>query len=153
MLDLVDSRPFILHVALQTGDTRRSFREDIETATIEILRPLCAADGEHEIPSVPNRRLQVTRSGRLLLATVIAHAAIVSIAVADQSVGADRLWLMMHENAALKTHPDRPPREPWCASREEIGLQDCPEDRSWLRDFENCLAWTWYLCNPRRQQA
>jgi hypothetical protein len=150
MLDIVDRRPSILHVTLQTGHTSRSYRQDVSDTTIALLRPLVGADGDVEIPGVADRRLRVTRTGRLLLATIVAETPICTLAVADRSVGADRLWEMIHEGTRAATDPARPPQAPWCAARIEPGLATSPDDASWLWDFQRCLAWTFLETLPRQ---
>jgi hypothetical protein len=149
MLDIVDRRPSILHVTLQTGHTSRSYRQDVSDATIARLRPLVGTDGAYEIPGVSARRLQVTRTGRLLLATVQAETPICTLAIADRSVGADRLWEMIHESTRTATSPARPPPAPWCAARLEPGFASCQGDAAWLADFQRCLAWTFLESLPR----
>jgi hypothetical protein len=149
MLDIADPRPSILHITLQSGETRRSYREAADDAAIASLRPMITSDGERQIPSIDNRRLWVTRSGRLLLATVWAQSPICTFAIADQAVGADKLWQMIHEDTQSNTHADRPPIPPWCAVRLEPGLVGRPEDRRWLSDFERCLAWAWIESSRR----
>jgi hypothetical protein len=143
MLDMVDRRPSILHINLQNGQTHRSYRLDVEDTTIATLLPLVQADGEYPIPRVAGRHLIVTRHGGLLLATIAAETPICSIGIANQTVGAQKLWEMLHENVKTATSLDRPPQAPWCAVRFEIGFADHPHDRDWLADFETCLAWTW----------
>jgi hypothetical protein len=143
MLDMVDRRPSVLHINLQTAQTRKSYRQDVAEATIAALLPLVQADGEYQIPKIAARHLIVTRHGGLLLATIAAETPICSIGVANQTVGAQKLWEMLHENVTTATSLDRPPQAPWCALRLEIGFADHSEDRDWLTDFETCLAWTW----------
>jgi hypothetical protein len=143
MLDMVDRRPSILHINLQNAKTRRSYRQDVSDETISVLLPLVQADGDHMIPRIEKRHLLVTRHGGLLLATVSAENPICSIGVANQTVGAQKLWEMLHENVKTATSLDRPPSAPWCAIRPEMGLADYPNDLDWLADFEACLAWTW----------
>ncbi len=150
MLDVVDRRPSILHVTLQTGHTSRSYRQDVSDTTIATLRPLVGADGAYAIPGVSARKLQVTRTGRLLLATIRGENPICTLAVADRSVGADRLWEMIHERTKAATDPSRPPQAPWCAARLEPGFASCPDDVAWLADFQRCLAWTFLDSLPRR---
>ncbi|HTV33263.1 MAG TPA: hypothetical protein VME69_09205 [Methylocella sp.] len=151
MLDLVDWRPSIWHVTLQTGQSSRSYRQDIADAAIHALRPLLRADGEYPIPSVADRRLWVTRTGRLLLATVLAETSICTMAVADRSVGAQKLWHMIHKGVETATDPESPPRAPWCAARIEPGFSSHLDDREWLADFQRCLAWTWIESLPGRR--
>lgn len=148
MLDFVDRRPFIWHVTLQTGHSSRSYRADVSDATIETLLPLVRADGEYPIPSVADRRLRVTRTGRLLLATILAESPICTLAIADRSVGAQKLWQMIHKGTEAATDPEKPPRAPWCAARFELGLTAHLDDREWLSDFQRCLAWTWIESLP-----
>ena len=143
MLDVVDPRRAILHVALQSGETYRSYRRGADDAAIAALRPLLASDGEHSLPMIAGRSLWITRSGRLLLATVWAAVPLCTFAIADQIVGADKLWQMVHEDTQTVTHADRPPPPPWCAKRREAGLVGHPEDKAWLDDFEHRLAWAW----------
>jgi hypothetical protein len=149
MLDVVDRRPSILHVTLQTGRWSRSHRQDVSDSTIATLRPLVGANGEHEIPGIFARKLRVTRTGRLLLATILAETSICTLAIADRSVGADKLWEMIHERTKTATDPGRPPPAPWCAARHEPGFVACPEDAAWLPDFQRCLAWTFLESLPR----
>jgi hypothetical protein len=143
MLELVDSRRYILHVALQSGETHRSYRSSADDVAIEALRPILGKDGEHLLPNVAEHRVWITRSGRLLLATVWADVPLCTFAVADQIVGADRLWQMVHEDTQTVTHADRSPPPPWCAVRREAGLVGHPQDKSWLAEFEHNLAWAW----------
>jgi hypothetical protein len=151
MLDIVDRRPSILHVTLQTGHTSRSYRQDVSDTTIATLRPLVGADGEYAIPGVSARKLQVTRTGRLLLATIQGDDPICTLAIADRSVGADKLWEMIHERTKAATHRGKPPSAPWCAARLEPGFASCPdEDAAWLADFQRCLAWSFLDSLPRR---
>ncbi len=149
MLDVVDRRPSIFHVTLQTGQWSRSYRQDVSDGTIATLRPLVGVDGEYEIPGVSARKLRVTRNGRLLLATILAEAAICTLAIADRSVGADKLWEMIHERTKAATDPGKPPPAPWCAARLEAGFAVWPEDAAWLADFQRCLAWTFLDNLPR----
>lgn len=143
MIDVVDRRRSILHIALQSGETHRSYRSSADDAAVAVLRPLLTSDGEHALPMIAERKLWVTRSGRLLLATVWADVPLCTFAVSDQVVGADKLWLMVHEDTQTVTHADRPPPPPWCATRREAGLVGHPEDKVWLDDFEHNLAWAW----------
>jgi len=153
MLDKVDRRPSILHIALQSGETYRSHREEADTTLMAALRPLIAADGEHKIPHVDARTLWVTRSGRLLLGTVWAQTPLCTIAVADQIVGADKLWLMIHEDTQSATRSDHSPPPPWCAVRTEPGLVGRPQDREWLGAFELALAWAWMEASPKAMRG
>lgn len=149
MLDVVDRRPSSFHVTLQTGHASRSYRQDVSDHTIATLRPLVCADGEYEIPGVAARKLRVTRTGRLLFATILAEDPICTLAIADRSVGADRLWEMIHERTKAATDPSRPPAAPWCAARFEPGFTAYHEDPAWLADFQRCLAWTFLESLPR----
>lgn len=143
MLDNIDPGRFILHIALQSGARHRSYRNSSNDAAIAALRPLLAKDGEHALPMVEDRRLWVTRSGRLLLATVWSNVPLSTFAVADQVVGADKLWMMVHEDTQTITQADHAPPPPWCAVRHEAGLVGHPQDKAWLDDFEHDLAWAW----------
>ncbi len=143
MLDVVDPRRSILHIALQSGVQHRSYRASADDALVAALRPLLTSDGEHPLPMNETRSLWITRSGRLLLATVWAEVPLCTFAIADQVVGADKLWQMLHEDTQTVTHPDRSPPPPWCASRREAGLVGHPEDKAWLEEFEHNLAWAW----------
>ena len=143
MLDVVDPRRSILHVALQSGETHRSYRSSADDAMVAACGRCVASDGEHQLPMPAARRLWITRSGRLLLATIWAEVPLCTFAIADQIVGADKLWLMLHEDTQTITHADRSPPPPWCASRREAGLVGHPEDKAWLDEFEHHLAWAW----------
>jgi hypothetical protein len=143
MTELIESGRSILHVALQSGQTHRSYRTSADDAVVAALRPLLASDGEHKLPMHAARSLWITRSGHLLLATIWAEVPLCTFAVADQVVGADKLWLMVHEDTQTVTHADRSPPPPWCASRREAGLIGHPQDKAWLDGFEQNLAWAW----------
>lgn len=143
MVDIADPCRSILHIALQSGERHRSYRTSADDAVVAVLRPLLAKDGEHVLPMMDARRMWITRSGRLLLATVWANVPLCTFAVADQVVGAEKLWMMIHEDTQTKTHPDHAPPPPWCAVRREAGLVGHPDDKVWLADFEHSLAWAW----------
>ncbi|MGO9133312.1 MAG: hypothetical protein ACLP8A_04575 [Methylovirgula sp.] len=143
MIDVADPRRSILHIVLQSGERHRSYRTAADDAIVAVLRPLLAKDGEHVLPMIDARRMWITRSGRLLLATVWANVPLCTFAVADQLVGADKLWMMIHEDTQTKTHPDHVPPPPWCAVRREAGLIGHPDDKGWLSNFEHNLAWAW----------
>lgn len=143
MPDFAEQRRSILHIALQSGATHRSYRVSADDAAIAALQPLLRKDGDHPLPVREGRRLSVTRSGRLLLATVWASVPLATFAVADQVVGADKLWQMLHEDTQTATQADHAPGPPWCAVRREAGLLGHPDDRAWLADFEHQLAWAW----------
>ena len=143
MSDVIDPRRSILYVALHSGAAHRSYRSSADDAAIIELWPLLVSDGEHSLPMIAGRKLWITRSGRLLLATVWAEVPLCTFAIADQVVGADKLWLMVHEDTQTVTHADRPPPPAWCAVRREAGLVGHPEDKAWLDDFGHRLAWAW----------
>jgi hypothetical protein len=148
----LDPRRSILHIALQSGETYRSYRDSADDDAMAALRPLLESDGQHPLPARHGRSMWITRSGRLLLATVWADVPLCTFAIADQVVGSDKLWQMLHEDTQTVTHPDRPLPPPWCALRRESGLIGHPEDRTWLDRFERSLAWAWLdLKAPNRQ--
>lgn len=143
------SSKYIWHITLQTGHSRATYRSEISDEVIEELAPLIAQDGEMPIKRIPGRSLKCTRTGKMLLATVMAREApICTIGVAGQSRGAATLWHMLHNadmvgNSAGHTNLADVPHAPWCAARLEPSITRYSQDTQWLGDFERCLAWTW----------
>jgi hypothetical protein len=144
----------IHHFTITTGDSRLSWRYEIEPSALRAAADLLAAavrDGRVDLPVQPaGHWMRVTGEGRCMVAT-ISHdeAPLVTFGVvaAHSRCGAG-LWRMLCSGAlvaegARHLHPDRAPQEPWCASRLEIGITLMPDAARWLGDLERCVAWAW----------
>ena len=143
--------PYLWHVTLQSGHARKTYRSEIDERLIDACRPLLAADGEHPIPFIPAARsLLVSRSGKQLLATVMAGPApICTIGVALKSRGSAKLWDVLHSGCNTDTHRADQAAPPWIAARLEIGINLNIGDAEWLGDFERGLGWTWVALHER----
>lgn len=150
---------YIEHLTLDTGDTRRCWREEVADDVLAMLRPLIARaieSGRHVLlPDVVSPRATITAStgrGRALLVTVWAppyegHTArtpLVTLGVAPTSLASAELWRQMVPGGGEEQVP-RPaaPSVPWLAVKLHETATLWPEAMSWLGDFERCIAWAW----------
>lgn len=148
-------RRYLIHVTLQTGDTRDSPRSEVSEDAVAACSRLLDEARAGKLPrlplppALPECHLRVTREGRCTLATVMhAGAPVVTYAIASHSRCGGPLWRRLHDPALyqLATDPERPPVEPWLAVRLEPGVALVDRDR-WpdlmlvLSDFGRCLAW------------
>lgn len=135
---------YINHITLDTGDNRRSPRDEVPDAVIATLKPHIDAalrGGSAPIPGSDDT-LKATATGAFLVATVLIEGAApaVTFGVAPRSRGAAKLWEMLHLGHETETEIGQPPPAPWCAVRiEDTTLASAP----WLADYERCIAWTW----------
>ena len=146
---------YIWHVTLDTGHTRRSPRSEVDDGVLPRVQAMLQQALAGERPEVMNGcTLTAAAEGRCLLGTVwkplgsvSKSVPVVTIGVAEHSRCGGRLWRLMHDVAdrtgmpPLATNRTKPPQEPWCAARLEIGSIAAVETMEWLGDFERCLAW------------
>lgn len=146
---------YIWHVTLDTGHGRRSPRSEVSDDVLAHVRDLIAAalDGNHPALPVPGFRLSASAAGGGLIATVLADIGqdkdvpILTVGVARKSLGAGRLWTVLHKDrigipTPLATDVGDVPAAPWVAARFEIGII-AVSNPGWLGDFERVLAWAW----------
>jgi hypothetical protein len=148
----VTTAQYLWHVTLNTGHGRRSYADEVAPDIRAALRPilddaLAAGDARAIVPYLSGISLQANTAAGHLIATVWDDDGdwpLVTLAVARKSLGAPRLWAMMHEGYQdLATNRADVPHAPWCAVRLEPSLPLRLDATSWLGDFERCLAWAW----------
>jgi len=159
--------PYLHHVTLSTGHTRRSPRSEVADSILAVLVPwlnsLVETGSRIALPAPGLEHFSATgtvESGSLLF-TIWApngpHVAgkayegdkipLVTFGVAQRSRQGTELWSMM--SAQFGVHPDlRKPAEPWCATAIHSGIAANPKAVLWLGDFERCVAWAWITRNP-----
>ncbi|MER2518583.1 MAG: hypothetical protein ABTR92_19665 [Candidatus Accumulibacter phosphatis] len=148
--------PYINHLTLSTGHTRRSPRAEVGDDTlawlVPWLREAVALGTPQPLPVADLARytlLAMVEDGALL-ATLYAgiDAPLVTIGVAQRSRQGACLWEKMI--AAFDAAPGlERPAEPWCAVALHAGILDDPGAGEWPGDFERCLAWAWITRSPQ----
>lgn len=132
------SADYIWHVTLDTGHGRRSLRNEIDAATITIVRQQideALAAGSAAI--LEGYTLTATTPAGALLATVTGNAGpLAIIGVARSSLQSAALWRRLDAEGA-------PPSPPWCAVRLQAPLASDLDAAGWLGDYERCIAWAW----------
>jgi hypothetical protein len=132
----VSTRTGMQHLTLDTGHTRASFRDELDPAVLERLRPMTVT-GTHRMPLGCSAK--VTVDGPAALVTVSrGEAPLVTFGVAADEKGAAELWSLIGRPGVPK-----PPATPWLAVKLEPGLLLHRDHADWLGDFERCWAWAW----------
>lgn len=145
---------YIHHVTLTTGDTRRSWRHEIDPAILPRVAELVEAAREETgalIPGVePACWLYITDTARCALASVRLEddTPILTFAIANHARCGSQLWELLHETARtpLATAIADRPEHPWCAVRIDGGAVLFPPPHPLLptlADMERCIAWAW----------
>jgi len=152
---------YLNHITLTTGDTRRSYRDEVSADAIDACQDLLDdALDQPEIHAVipgiePKCTLTAAVASGALIATVWSspvelkgqspqRAPLATIGVATRSTSGAKLWSVLHQmRPELKTFGQAPPGAPWVAARLEIGIALMPEAAHWLGDFERCLGHAW----------
>ncbi len=161
---------YIWHITLQTGQTRKSWRHEIDPAVLpivgEILEAALAAGAQeptiaemdaHPLGIIRTAPLPVrgynmsaTAEGRCLVATVYAGGddPLLSFGVAAHARCGAGLWRCLTEiPEPLNPMPDRP-QTPWCAAKLLPGIRMHPHAAAWLGDLQRCMAWAWLERQP-----
>lgn len=138
---------YLMHVTIETGRARRSYRDEVTDETVTLLR-LQIAEMLAGLPVevTPGYRLTGASAGAALLATVSRGIMpLVTIAVAKNAKVSRRLWdhLRRPQMPGMSGAVGDPPRAPWCAAVVYPTLVADPGAADWLGDFERCLAWAW----------
>lgn len=138
---------YVHHVQLNTGEKRRSQRQDLSAQVINLLRPvlLRALDGERvPIPGLQDYTITGSRRGRCMVITLFAaetDAVVATLGVAEHSRCGSPLWRFLHaRHDGLATDEKDVPPEPWCATRLD---QEDANKIPWLDELEQALAWAW----------
>ena len=127
-------------------------RADIDSAKAVSLRPLLeTAVRAGEVVPLPDDyprevSLQAAQDGDLLMFRIFtpSDTPLASATAARSEPVSELAWPTVDALGAAPTLPDRPPA-PWCAMYlpiSMIGGAD-PEDRAWLADLAQHLAWCW----------
>lgn len=137
---------YVMHVTLETGHGRRSYRHEVADAVVTLLRQQIAemlAGMPVEIR--PGYTMSGAAAGPALLATVSRDGRpLITVAVAAKSRASARLWReLQHPVPGSSPAVGDPPRAPWVAARLYPTLVLDPEAATWLGDFGRCLAWAW----------
>lgn len=142
---------YLHHITLTTGDSRRSWRHEVDPEIMPQLHAMVEAarapDGV-AIPAVePPCRLYLEDTARCAMFSIqLGGEPVVTFAVAaHQRCGAQH-WLTLIETARVpcrSTAEDRP-ETPWLAARLEPGMGLLSRDSIlMLGDLERIIAWAW----------
>ena len=153
--------PYISHITLTTGHTRRSPREEVGDDILRVLVPwlneLVASDAQRPlpVPTLAHYSANATVEAGALVCTVWApgepHAEesvpLVTLGVAQRSRQGSDLWALLVSQFDIRPEIKKP-AEPWCGVIVHPNLMAHREASDWLGDFERCLAWAWITRNP-----
>jgi hypothetical protein len=151
---------YIQIITTTTGDTRRSYRDEVADYVVEYIatsllpEALVERDPGELGPAIPNTGLHLTALSRGrcgLIASVVFKGGdrpfvpVLVFGVAAQSRCATRLWDLLHmPGTYYVTHPATPPAPPWCAVRlEPAAAMMGRRVMMILGDYERYLAWAW----------
>lgn len=152
--------PYLHHITMTTGDTRRSYRRECDDGVIAQLAPVvieCEREGTAQFPS-PTGLMQIDRiddadrPSRHVAIWAIREPqgpALVTLALAMQDRAGAGVWRTLHaghcEPVPLATRVDRRPGAPWLAVILHVAaMVPGPHPAiTWLGDAERCIAWAW----------
>jgi len=152
--------PYLHHVTLTTGDTRRSYRRECNDGLIRELAPIvaqCEREGIAELPSPTglmrlDRISENDRPSRHIAIWSIREPqgpALVTLALAMEDRAGAGVWRALHSGHAepmpLATRADSRPGAPWLAVMLHLpaALPRPHPAIPWLGDAERCIAWAW----------
>lgn len=159
--------PYITHITLTTGHTRRSPRDEVGDDILRALHPFLAGllhTGARQplpVPALAHYSASAAVDAGGLVCTVWGPAGphtpgkphpgnalpIVTLGVAQRSRQGPDLWGMMRAQFGGAPGLARP-AEPWCAVALHPGLAQYPDTAEWLGDLERCIAWAWITRAP-----
>lgn len=164
--------PYINHITLSTGHTRRSPRNEVGDEPLRLLVPWLNDMLVGQIPlplPVPNLyhySASATVDGGGLVCTIWGPAGphtpglpyageaipIITLGVAQRSRHGEDLWARMVANFGAAASA-KCPSEPWCAVALHPGMAMYPDSSEWLGDLERCIAWAWITRAPHLRAA
>lgn len=138
---------YIIHLTLNTGHSRRSYREEVTDDVIAMLDEWMTAgagsDDPLQVPNCPGYTMTGEGSRKCAVFTVFARdTPIATFGIAGHSRCGGQLWKRMIEDFGA-VNLDMP-APPWCVVAVHAALSLCPDANVWLGDFERCMAW-WFL--------
>lgn len=159
--------PYINHVTLNTGHTRRSPRDEVRDDILGILHPwiedmlIGKIPLPLPVPSLYHYCATATVEAGSLLCTIWAPRGphtpgqphpgesipLVTLGVAQRSRHSTDLWAMMVAQFGAKPGLKKP-NEPWCGVVVHSNLMDHIRTSDWLGDMERCIAWAWITRRP-----
>lgn len=157
------SSPYLNHATLNTGHVCKSFRSEIASGTVDILRPWITGLINHNgtkmaFPIAELKHfsaLALTESGLVMTvygpasphikgAAATGELPLITFGVAQVGDNAQYIW----DSLSKIVRPNfTMPSTPWCGVILHPSLLLYQQDISWLADFERCVAWTWISGN------
>lgn len=142
---------YLHHITLTTGDTRRSYRDEVSDDVVDFCGDLLsrALIAPTLIPDLdPACTLHGTSTRKGLICSIAGPDGekIVTMAVARHSQTGAKLWRLLIETSRTPVQAIECPPEPWCAVRIEPAAVRYPppcELLPMIADLERCLAWAW----------
>lgn len=142
---------WLTHITLTTGDSRRSYREEVAQEGVDHVAGLLDGllqGGTMEVRPGGDVVCRGQHMGKSLVATLYDKARdipILTTGIALRSTAGAGLWRMLHETATtpLRTTADRAPPAPYIADRLEIGAELRLDAMMWTGDWARYLGWAW----------
>lgn len=152
---MANATPYIYHMALASGHTRRSPRAEVADETLALLAPWLAAavnSGQrHPLPTAELAHYDAAvtvENGGLLVTVFAGDDPLATFGVAQRSRQGGDLWALILAHFPAKPETGKP-AEPWCAVALHPALIAHPDAMGWLGDFERCIAWAWITRDPQ----
>lgn len=153
--------PWLEHINLTTGHSRRSYADEVSEAALIACRDLLLRmNGDPaELLPITNTGYSLsgyTKTSRCLTVSIVREPAkpIVLMAVAGHSRCGAKVWRELHDYAdewrlPYVTDRNRPAPEPWCAALlDAAAATEPPDGLMMLGNLERYLAWAWLTLNP-----
>jgi hypothetical protein len=144
---------YLMHITLDTGHSRRSYRDEVKDTVVTIMRQQAAEAQAGDRPEImPGYALNIATAGTALLATVESDklGPLITIAICPKSRVSQKLWDALKEPIGdLAVAKGDAPTVPWCAVRMYPAAALDFDALQWLGDYERCLAWGWVERNNR----
>ena len=147
----------VTHHILNTGHTRKSCYNKVSQVT-ELK------SGLHDIPGKPGYQAEVSiEDATTIMVTVYGpnHRSVAAFGVAKDDAAADKLWPVMESHYYKVTDAPglrgrnfdiarKPAVAPWVATTTMFATR---EEAAWLKNYEECIAWTWLYSVTRCHDA
>lgn len=158
--------PYLIHITLTTGDSRKSPRSEVGDDTLALVAPwlaeILSSGDQRPLPAqeLAHFSASATVQDGGLVCTLWAPAGphhpgraapgrlpMVTFGVAQRSrQGADLWALLVAQFGAVPGI--RKPAEPWCGVVVHEAAGAYRGDLHWVGDFERCVAWAWITRHP-----
>jgi hypothetical protein len=140
-------RDWFWHLTLNTADTRKSYRREVDDASLESMRQMGLINPEADL--FPGYRVKTSVDAGCAVFTVynaqipLVHC-ILAINASDEPYWKllEDVYLQISDKMPIDwALSEKPASTPWLAVVLLSGIAYFPEAAGWLGDFERCFAW------------